>query len=922
MTATPMRGLSVFVREVLACASKEAEEARVEKELLNIRSKFAAAQCKSNSKSKRLALMKTKSKGLKSYDKIKYVWKLVYISMLGYDIDFGHMEVINLLSSTDLSEKQVGYLAAGMLISSDSELITLIVNSVRSDLKSKNHVFQSLALSAIANISGEQLAESLSGEVMALLTADNSTQSVKQKAALCILSLYRIDNDVLQHDEFVQDAKKVLAPSASRSLGIVLSLMGLILELVPQNNQVYSPLVAPVVELLEQVVVHKKISSSYVYHGVPAPWTQIKLLEFLQHYPLPKEDRLRRVVLKILTKCIDSHDKDRCTSDANARNAVIFAAIDLVVSYGDAVTDKLQEKAIGILAELISDDRRNVRYLGMSFLCRLKSIDKVRPHYPQVLKSLGDWDASIRRRSLDLLSALCHPSNSEDIINGLIEHLTGNALVEMKEELILRIAILAERYLLRKQPKAYVDTVLRLLYQSGDFVPNELLYRFIQVITNTEAVQLYACSQLYCAIETTPPHHIVLAAAAYILGEFGYLLVESEPNAGFQPCSTGQLFATLDSHFGSCSNENKAKLLHAYAKLAHLFDEELGKKIKNVFEELRTSTDFELQQRAIEYLAMPQFLTKEKMEYVMDAMPLYNENRVSAVVRKLQGTKGSACIGVANNESPEVLSEDAAASEISEKEPVKPKGISPNLMPQMMEWFTNCIKSSKAVVFEDDIVQVGMQKQFKGSEGKVIVFVRNKTKASIERCDIELEAQRGLKVEPKDISLGALMPGEQGKQMLDLNCVAPYLQPPNMMLRFAYNGVPHEYALRLPAVFANFMTKATVNVDQFNKQWENMKGNEQRQVLRLNHAVSGETVMSMLDIMNFQAVSEPDPSSCVRAAAGIRLGKVNPQDKAVTLGCLVQINPGDEYVLAVRSPDPEASLAIKVVLQQQLSNIS
>jgi len=40
------------------------------------------------------------------------VWKLVYIHMLGYDVDFGHMEIISLLTSTKYTEKLVGYVTA------------------------------------------------------------------------------------------------------------------------------------------------------------------------------------------------------------------------------------------------------------------------------------------------------------------------------------------------------------------------------------------------------------------------------------------------------------------------------------------------------------------------------------------------------------------------------------------------------------------------------------------------------------------------------------------------------------------------------------------------------------------------------------------------------------------------------------------
>jgi AP-2 complex subunit alpha len=44
---------------------------------------------------------------MKGYDRKKYVSKLLYIQMLGYNFDFGHMEAVSLLSSVKYSEKQI-----------------------------------------------------------------------------------------------------------------------------------------------------------------------------------------------------------------------------------------------------------------------------------------------------------------------------------------------------------------------------------------------------------------------------------------------------------------------------------------------------------------------------------------------------------------------------------------------------------------------------------------------------------------------------------------------------------------------------------------------------------------------------------------------------------------------------------------------
>ena len=44
---------------------------------------------------------------LSGYDRKKYVCKLLYIFILGWDIDFGHIEAVNLLNSSKYTEKQI-----------------------------------------------------------------------------------------------------------------------------------------------------------------------------------------------------------------------------------------------------------------------------------------------------------------------------------------------------------------------------------------------------------------------------------------------------------------------------------------------------------------------------------------------------------------------------------------------------------------------------------------------------------------------------------------------------------------------------------------------------------------------------------------------------------------------------------------------
>ena len=123
---------------------------------------------------------------LSGYHKKKYVCKVVtftrkyrlflltfhqllYIYILGWNVDFGHLEAVNLISANKYSEKQIGYLAMTLFLHEEHELLHLVVNSIRKDLTDHNELFNCLALHAIANVGGREMGEALSGEVHRLL---------------------------------------------------------------------------------------------------------------------------------------------------------------------------------------------------------------------------------------------------------------------------------------------------------------------------------------------------------------------------------------------------------------------------------------------------------------------------------------------------------------------------------------------------------------------------------------------------------------------------------------------------------------------------------------------------------------------------------------------------------------------------------
>src|SRR5689334_12987913 len=103
-----MRGLTQFISDIRNCENHEQECKRVEKELAHIRKQFA-------------------DKSIDGYQCKKYVWKLLYMYMLGYDIEIGHMEALKLITSNKFSEKNCGYMACATLWNENTEFLKLLV---------------------------------------------------------------------------------------------------------------------------------------------------------------------------------------------------------------------------------------------------------------------------------------------------------------------------------------------------------------------------------------------------------------------------------------------------------------------------------------------------------------------------------------------------------------------------------------------------------------------------------------------------------------------------------------------------------------------------------------------------------------------------------------------------------------------------
>lgn len=608
MALSGMRGLSVFISDIRNCPNKEQERLRVDKELGNIRTRFK------------------NEKGLSPYEKKKYVWKMLYIYMLGYDVDFGHMEAVSLISAPKYPEKQVGYIVTSCLLNENHDFLRLAINTVRNDIIGRNETFQCLALTMVGNIGGREFAESLAPDVQKLLISSSCRPLVRKKAALCLLRLYRKNPDVVNVDGWADRMAQLLD---ERDLGVLTSSMSLLVALVSNNHEAYWSCLPKCVKILERLARNQDVPQEYTYYGIPSPWLQVKTMRALQYFPTVEDPNTRRSLFEVLQRILMGTDVVKNVNKNNASHAVLFEALALVMHL-DAEKEMMSQ-CVALLGKFIAVREPNIRYLGLENMTRMLMVtdvqDIIKRHQAQIITSLKDPDISIRRRALDLLYGMCDVSNAKDIVEELLQYLS-TADFAMREELSLKAAILAEKF--APDLSWYVDVILQLIDKAGDFVSDDIWFRVVQFVTNNEDLQPYAAAKAREYLDKPAIHETMVKVSAYLLGEYSHLLAR-RPG-----CSPKEIFSIIHEKLPTVSMSTVAILLSTYAKiLMHTqpADPELQNQIWAIFNKYESCIEVEIQQRAVEYFAL-----SRKGAALMDIlaeMPKFPE-RQSSLIKKAE----------------------------------------------------------------------------------------------------------------------------------------------------------------------------------------------------------------------------------------------------------------------------------------------
>ncbi|RAK97993.1 AP-2 complex subunit alpha [Aspergillus ibericus CBS 121593] len=925
-----MRGLVQFIADLRNARARELEEKRVNKELANIRQKF-------------------KGGNLNGYQKKKYVCKLLYVYIQGYDVDFGHLEAVNLISSTKYSEKQIGYLGVTLFLHEQHELLHLVVNSIRKDLLDHNELNNCLALHAVANVGGREMGEALSTDVHRLLISPTSKAFVKKKAALTLLRLYRKFPDIVQNAW----AERIISLMDDPDMGVTLSVTSLIMALAQDKPEEYRGCYVKAAHRLKRIVVDNDIAPDYLYYRVPCPWIQVKLLRLLQYYPPSEDSHVREIIRESLQQIMHlAMDTPKNVQQNNAQNAVLFEAINLLIHLDTEHSLMLQISTR--LGKYIQSRETNVRYLGLEamthFAARAETLDPIKKHQNIILGSLRDRDISVRRKGLDLVYSMCDTTNAGPIVNELLRYLQ-TADYAIREEMVLKVAILTEKYATDAQ--WYIDMTLKLLSLAGDHVNDEVWQRVIQIVTNNEELQAYAAHNLLGYMKTDC-HESLVKIGCYVLGEFGHLIAD---NQGSSPI---EQFLALQGKMITSTDTTRAMILSSFVKFVNLFPE-IKPQLLHIFRLYSHSPDSELQQRAFEYLSLATLPSDDLLRTVCDEMPPFSERASILLSRLHQKTAGTTekktwVVGGkdANADQQEMLmaqntglkrsftaivngnktgtngtpttpgaSGDLAGLDLSAPAAPPPNMASAaHLTPDWDIGYNRLYFGDEGVLFEDAQIQVGLRSEYRAHMGVVKVYISNKSSYSIGSLTTTLDnpAAPNLKIDSKSLPEPSVPAVGQTQQTFLIEAQGPFTEAPTIRISYLA-GALQAYTLRLPILMHRYMEPSALSAEDFFKRWRQIGGGPL------------ETQNTFGVTARHKEIGEPFTRRVVEGFGWKILDNVDPNPKNIVgcavyqfaggkTGCLLRLEPNYErsmFRITIRATQESVPGALAKQMEQKLS---
>lgn len=566
--------LRELIRAVRAAKTAAEERAVITKEAALIRSAF-----KSDTSSTSML-------------RHRNVAKLLFIHMLGYPSHFGQMETLKLISSPVFAEKRMGYLALGILLDENQEILMLVTNCMKNDLSHTNQYVVGLALTALGNISSTEMTRDLASEIDKHL--QNTNPYIRKKAALCA---HRI---MVKVPELIEDfIDRATALLSDRNHGVLYTGVQLIIYIMTEMPDYRShfqrtSIVKKLVKRLNSLV-RSGFQPDYDVNGCTDPFLQvsfIRLMRLIGH----GNEQLSEMMTDVLAQVATNTETSKSVG-----HAILYECV-LTIMHIEAEPG-LRVLAINLLGGFLSNPDNNTRFVGLKTLSMVIHRDKsaVGRHKNTIIECLKDPDVSIRKRAMELIFELVDAENIRTLAREMLNYLVTSK-DEKRAELCERITVVIDRF--APDAQWHLETLITMMSIGGTSISQDIVARVVRIISREPGLQRYVTHKLFRMLSEDLSQVPLTEVGIWTIGEYGEYLLSpsSDCGASFDAVADDDVLALLSKslkiYFSTESMKGMA--LSALSKLSPKFANQQDR-INKLIGSYKHSLRIDLQQRSVEY---------------------------------------------------------------------------------------------------------------------------------------------------------------------------------------------------------------------------------------------------------------------------------------------------------------------------------
>ena len=598
-----------MIKKVRACRTAEEERSVINKESAEIRNL---------------------SKDPNAPFKARNLCKAIYMQMMGYQTSFMQMSCINLLASSDFTEKRIAYSALPLVIDSTSQVLLLATSTIKKDLQNNdNPEIQALALNAIGDVCTPDMCREISMEVSNII--QNTQDSNVKKRAACA-GVVIIKNCPEMIDSYIDKIPTLLE---DRTHSVCLSGIYLVLEMI----NIKPSIVEKIKKYHSMFVKYEKSLLSVSYspefdvNGINDPFLQAKILEIMQY--TAKDDKELIDELADLFVSVQSITESSKQTGYALQYEIIKAINNLNASSG------MKSLSNNILGKFLSSNDYNLKYIALNTLKDVarKDLASVQKHRAVILEFLKDNDISLQKRALDLIYLIINKNNLKNITRECLIFLP-KAEDEIKFELTKKLQDSIVKYSLSY--KWEIDSLIKMVINSKGKIYEDVLSQIINSIIKVKDLYIYSSHKAFLALKVkiNENNPSLSKLCIYIIGELcTYLVNNNTLNCKNEQIKVSEddilnLFKEVGIKHNNFGNETVIQyLLNALVKLFIRFPDKRNE-IESIIKNYKRSYFSEVQSRALEYLQFNKSDKNDMKNKMVEAIPLPKKDKEENEIKK------------------------------------------------------------------------------------------------------------------------------------------------------------------------------------------------------------------------------------------------------------------------------------------------